>query len=45
MEVAPTVLLIIIPPALAEATLGCAENQMAVPVTSLLLPSLNRRRR
>src|SRR5260370_33462982 len=42
MEVAPIALLIAIPAALMEATLGCADVQVAVPVTSVLLPSINK---
>ena len=38
----PVVLLIAIPAGFMEATLGCVEIQAAVPVTSVLLPSLNK---
>ena len=35
-------MLIAIPAALMDATVGCADIQVAVPVTSVLLPSLNK---
>src|SRR3984885_133368 len=42
MSLSPIALVVAIPAALMKATLGCAEVQAAVVVTSVLLPSLNK---
>src|SRR5580700_5459924 len=42
MSLSPIALVVAIPAALMKATLGCAEVQAAMVVTSVLLPSLNK---